>query len=136
MLTVASLISITAVAVVVIVVSAILAAGAFEASHGLDETSARLYFDLAAIAGNGQLITFGAFGLFSGWCIVARGAFPKWCGWLGILAGVLGVAGSAMLGSEGTFALVSPLVILPTLAFLVYTLALSVMTLRSPNANS
>ena len=132
----ATLIAFTIVGAFAVLIAALFAVGAFEAGHGLDDKTARLYYDLLAVSTNGQFIPLGAFGLFSGWCIVAKGAFPAWCGWLGILAGVLAVLDSAFLASDGAFALASPLGVIPGFAgFLLYTLALSVLMLRPAKTN-
>ena len=134
--TLTALIGIAATAGIAIVVAAILATGAFEADHGLEEKMARIYYDLASIATNGQFVALGTYSLFSGWLIVSKRAFPVWCGWIGIGGGVLAVLSSACLASSGALAPAAPLAVFPAVAvFVVYTLALSVLMLR-PAKNS
>ncbi len=73
----------------------------------------------------------GAFGLISGWIVVAKGGFPKWVGWIGVVSGVVGLAASPMLAYEGAFTPTSGLSVLPFLALTIYVVAVSVMFLRS-----
>ena len=123
--TLTALIGIAATAGIAIVVAA------FEADHGLEEKMARIYYDLASIATNGQFVALGTYSLFSGWLIVSKRAFPVWCGWIGIGGGVLAVLSSACLAASGALAPAAPLAVFPAVAvFVVYTLALSVLMLR------
>ena len=134
--TLTALIGIAATAGMAIVIAAILATGAFEAGHGLEEKMARIYYDLASIATNGQFAALGTYLLFSGWLIVSKRAFPVWCGWIGIVGGVLAVLSSACLASDGALAPAAPLAVFPAIAaFVVYTLALSVLMLRPAKTN-
>ena len=134
-LTMASLAALVVALGLVDVVAVLFGGGGFYAKHGLDESQARLVWDISALGFAAQLSAIGIFGVLSGWCIVAKGAFAAWVGWLWIIAGALGIAGSASLASDGAFSPAAPLAVLPGMGgFMVYSLVLAVLFLRPAKA--
>ena len=130
-LSIAALASILVALIMGEVVAAAFGGGAYGATHGLTEDSARLLWNLLAVGISAQVSALGAFGLTSGWVIVAKGGLPKWLGWIGVISGVIGVAASPMLAWDGAFTPTSGLSVLPFLALTIYVVAVSVMFLRS-----
>ncbi|MBI5949408.1 MAG: DUF4386 family protein [Chloroflexi bacterium] len=134
-LTMASVVALAVALGLVDVVAMLFGGAGFYAKHGLDESQARLIWDIAALGLAAQISALGIFGVISGWCIVAKRAFAAWVGWLGIAAGVLGIAGAACLASDGAFAPTAPLAVLPGIGgFALYSLVLAVLFLRPAKA--
>ena len=130
-LTVAALLLLAITAVIASIIAGVFAAAGYEAKHGLDEDGARLLWDVLAVGINGQMAAMGGFQLISGWIILSKGGLPTWSGWIGVVAGAIGIAGSAMMASDGALAPAGDFTVFPFLAFLIFSLALSILFLRS-----
>lgn len=95
------------------------------ATHRADTLSAELAayaFDVGNLQFANGWVALGSFALCTGWAIVGTRAFPRWLGWLAILAG----AGLILSRAVWT----SSLWLLPYLLFWVWMIALSVLCLR------
>jgi hypothetical protein len=94
----------------------------FRVDEGLDPQLARFVFDLGNLSFANGWVALGSFALASGWVMLSSGAFPRWLGWLAVVAGVGLVVARAVW--------TTPVWFVPYTLLWLWVIVLSVLLLR------
>lgn len=94
----------------------------FRVDEGLDPQLARFIFDLGNLSFANGWVALGSLALASGWVMLSSRGFPRWLGWLAVVAGVGLVAARAVWTTPVWFA--------PYTLLWLWVIMLSVLLLR------
>lgn len=92
----------------------------------LDEASARNFSLISILLSPGIFSAFGTFSATAGLVVLRGATFPRWLGWLGVVAGIVGFLAMFSVAKSGLFVPFGPFMFAGLLASCLYILVLSV----------